>query len=83
MADHHAETAHDHVHGQMEISAQTSMYELFMSMTKWCSLAMAALILMLVVWFAVGAGFIAGAVSAIVVTAIGIVLLRGKKSEEH
>lgn len=83
MAEQHAETAYDHVHGQMEIAAQESMFKLFISMTKWCSLAMAALILMLTVWFAVGAGFIAGALSAIVVTAVGIVLWRDKKTAEH
>ena len=83
MADQHAETAHDYIHGEMEISAQSSMYELFMSMTKWCSLAMAALMVLLVLWFAVGAGFITAAVSAAVVTAVGIFALRGKKTEEH
>ncbi|GAA0390803.1 hypothetical protein GCM10009093_16780 [Brevundimonas terrae] len=83
MADQHAETAHDHVHGKMETSAQSSMYLLFLEMVKWCSLSMAALILMLVVWFAVGAGFIAGFVSAAVVSVVGFFALRGKKSEQH
>ncbi|MEG1452644.1 aa3-type cytochrome c oxidase subunit IV [Brevundimonas sp.] len=83
MAEQHAETAHDYVHGQMEVSAQASMFNLFVSMTKWCSLAMAALLVLLVLWFAVGAGFITGFISAAVVTAIGIFVLRGKKSEEH
>lgn len=83
MAEQHAETAHDYVHGQMEVSAQASTFKLFISMVKWCSLSMAALILMLTVWFAVGAGFIAGLVSAIVVTAAGIFVLRDKKTEEH
>ena len=83
MADSHAETAHDHVHGEMEISAQKHMFELFIAMTKWCSLAISAVLVLLVVWFAVGAGFIAGAISAVVVAAAGVFLLRGKKSEEH
>lgn len=83
MADSHAETAHDHVHGEMEISAQQSMFQLFIAMTKWTSLGVSALLVLLVVWFAVGAGFIAGFVSAAVVTAIGIFALRGKKTAEH
>lgn len=83
MADSHAETAHDHVHGEMEISAQKHMFELFISMTKWCSLGVSALLVLLVVWFAVGAGFIAGFISAAVVTAIGILVLRDKKTAEH
>lgn len=83
MADSHAETAHDHVHGEMEISAQKSMFELFIALTKWCSLGLSAVLVLLVVWFAVGAGFIAGAISAVVVTVVGVVLLRGKKSADH
>ena len=83
MADSHADTAHDHVHGEMEISAQNHMFELFIAMTKWCSLAVGALLVFLVVWFAVGAGFIAAAISAAVLTAIGIVVLRKKKTEAH
>lgn len=83
MADSHAETAHDHAHGEMEISAQKHMFELFIAMTKWCSLGISALLVLLVVWFAVGAGFIAAAISAVVVTAVGIFMLRGKKTAEH
>ncbi|WP_292051015.1 MULTISPECIES: aa3-type cytochrome c oxidase subunit IV [unclassified Brevundimonas] len=83
MADSHAETAHDHVKGEMEISAQNHMFELFIAMTKWCSLGVSALLVLLVVWFAVGAGFIPAFISAAVVTAVGIFALRGKKEAAH
>lgn len=83
MADQHAETAHDHVHGQMEISAQVTMFDLFIEMTKWCSLGVAALVVFLVVWFAVGAGFLPALISAVVLTVIGVVALRKKKDAAH
>ena len=83
MADSHADTAHDHVHGEMEISAQKHMFELFIAMTKWCSLAISALLVLLVVWFAVGAGFVAGFIEAAVVTVVGVVMLRDKKTAVH
>lgn len=83
MADSHAETAHDHVHGEMEISAQKHMFDLFIAMTKWCSLAMSVVVVFFTVWLAVGAGFFAGLVSAVVLTVAGIFMLRGKKTEAH
>ena len=83
MADPHADTAHDYVHGEMEISAQNTMFDLFIAMTKWTSLGVSALLVFLVVWFGVGAGFVAAFISAAVLTAVGIVALRSKKSAEH
>lgn len=78
MADSHADTDHEYVHGEMEISAQVSMYELFIGMVKWGTLSVSALIVFLTVWFALGAGFIAAAGSAIVLSVAGYFILRGK-----
>ena len=78
MADTHADTENDYVHGEMEVSAQVSMYELFIGMVKWGTLSMAALVLFLTVWFAVGAGFIPALISAVVLSVAGVVVLRGK-----
>lgn len=83
MADSHAETAHDHAHGEMEVSAQNQMFELFIKMTKWCSLAISVTVVFLVVWFAVGAGFIPAFISAVVLTVAGIFLLKSKPADAH
>ena len=77
MADQHADNAeHAYVHGSMEISEQVSTWHLFMFMAKWGSLLTAAILLLLTVWFAVGAGFLAGAISGVVVFAAGFFALR-------
>ena len=79
MSDQHADHAeHAYAHGAMEISEQVSTWHLFMGMAKWGSLATAALLVLLTVWFAVGAGFIAGAISGGVVFAAGFFALRAK-----
>lgn len=78
MADSHADIDHNHVHGEMEISAQSQMYSLFTEMVKWCSLGISSLVLFLVVWFAVGAGFLAGAISAVVLLVAGYIGMRRK-----
>jgi len=78
MADSHAENDKDYVHGEMEISAQVSMYELFIGMVKWGTLSISALVLFLTVWFAMGAGFIPALISAVVLSVAGVVVLRGK-----
>jgi hypothetical protein len=79
MADQHADHAeHAYVHGSMEISEQVSTWHLFMAMAKWGSLLTAAILLMITVWFAVGAGFIAGSISGAVVFVAGFFALRSK-----
>lgn len=79
MADQHADHAeHAYVHGSMEISEQVSTWHLFLFLAKWGSLAMAAVLLLLTVWFAVGAGFLAGAVSAVALCVVGFFALRSK-----
>ena len=83
MADSHAETAHDHVHGEMEISAQNQMFELFIKMAKWGTLAIAVTVVFLTVWFAVGAGFIAALVSSVVLAVAGVFALKSKPAEAH
>ena len=79
MADQHADHAeHAYVHGSMEISEQVSTWHLFLFLAKWGSLAMAAVLLLLTVWFAVGAGFLAGAISALALCVVGFFALRSK-----
>ena len=79
MADQHADHAeHAYVHGSMEISEQVSTWHLFLFLAKWGSLAMAAVLLLLTVWFAVGAGFLPGAISAVALCVVGFFALRSK-----
>ena len=68
--------ASDYHRGEMDIHEQVSTFHLVMNITKWGSLISAALILTLVLWFCTGAGFLGGAVTGIVVLALGILLLR-------
>jgi hypothetical protein len=69
--------ASDYHRGDMDIHEQVSTFHLVMNITKWGSLILAALLLTLVLWFCTGAGFLAGAISGIVVLTLGILLLRG------
>ena len=54
-----AESASDYHHGDMNITEQVRTFELFNGLTKWGSLTVATLLVMLVLWFCVGAGFLA------------------------
>ena len=81
MADpHHASDAHDdYVRGSQEISEQASTFSLFMGLAKWGSLLTAVTLVFLVLWFQPGGSFVAGAISAFVVLAVGVFALRSKK----
>ena len=79
MADQHADNAeHAYVHGSMEISEQVSTWHLFVFLAKWGSLLTAAILLLLTVWFAVGAGFVAGLISGVALFVVGFFALRSK-----
>lgn len=86
MADHHSPTEHaDHdadayVHGAMTIEEQTSTYALFMGMAKWGSLAIAALLLFLVLWFMPNGSFFMGLIGAVVLAVAGGFFLKSGKS---
>ena len=80
MADpHHADAHDDYVRGSQEISEQASTFSLFMGLAKWGSLLTAATLVFLVLWFQPGGSFVAGAISAFVVLAVGVFALRSKK----
>jgi fatty acid desaturase len=70
--------ASEYHRGEMDIQEQVSTYDLFGGMAKWGSLALAALLALLVLWFCTPAGFVTGFVVAVVVAVIGFVVLRGK-----
>jgi len=77
------EAAHEYHTGDMDIHEQVSTFEAFGKMTKWGSLAIAALLMMLVIWFCVPAGFFAGLGAAVVLLAVGIYFLREKPDAGH
>jgi len=84
MADPHHSDAHahdDYIRGSQEISEQASTFDLFMGLAKWGSLAVAVSVLFLVMWFQPGGSFMAGAISAVVLLAVGIFALRKKKTQ--
>ena len=79
MADH----ASDYKRGERGIGEQVATYAFFMGLTKWGSLAVAALVLLLTVWFCTSGGFMGGLVSAIVLVVAGVLLLREKPGQAH
>jgi len=75
--------ASDYHRGDMDIHEQASTFNLFMGMTKWGSLAVAASLIFLVIWFCTTGGFLAGLVTGLVVLALGVAALREKPAEAH
>ena len=75
--------ASEYHRGDMDISEQVATFHLFNGLTKWGSLVLAALLLLLVLWFCTPVGFMAGAISAVVLTVLGIVFLREKPAADH
>jgi hypothetical protein len=71
-----AEHASDFTPGQMDISQNVASFHIFALLTKWGSLAAAAILALLVLWFCTGAGFGGGLITAAIITAIGIAVLR-------
>jgi hypothetical protein len=69
----------DYTRGEMIIEEHEKTYAGFLKMTKWGSLYLAALLLMLTLWFCTPAGFIGALVAAVVVLVIGTLVL----SEKH
>lgn len=66
---HHAHD--DYVRGSQEISEQVSTFHLFMGMAKWGSLAIAALLTLLTIWFMPNGNFFAGFLVAVVMVVAG------------
>ena len=81
MADpHHADAHDDYVRGSMEISEQQSTFALFINLAKWGSLLIAAVLVFLTLWFQPGGSFMAGLITAVVLTVAGAWYLGSKKS---
>ena len=78
-----SEAVHDHTQGDMDITEQLATFSLVGKMIKWGSLAVAVLVVMLVLWFCVQAGFLAGAGAGVVLAIVGTVFLRSKPAAAH
>ncbi len=76
-----SEHASDFHHGDMDIHAQQASFHAFLVFTKWGCLALAAGLLFLVIWFCTSAGFLSGFIAGAIVLALGITLLRERKTD--
>lgn len=75
--------ASEYHRGDMDIEEQTATYHLFVGMSKWGSLALAALLIFLVLWFCTQTGFIGAFIVGVVVAVAGFVVLREKGGDAH
>ncbi|THD77202.1 MAG: aa3-type cytochrome c oxidase subunit IV [Phenylobacterium sp.] len=71
-----------HTRGEMDIAEQVSTFQSFNTMTKWGSLAIGTLVLFVTLLFCTGAGFGGAFITAVVVVAAGVALLRSKPEAE-
>ena len=69
----------DYVHGEMSVDEHAKTFSGFVKMTKWGSLYLAAMLLMLVLWFCTPTGFLGAFISAVVLLVLGTLAL----SEKH
>lgn len=69
----------DYQRGTMDIAEQTSTYHLVMGLTKWGSLFLSAGLLFFTLLFCTQTGFLGSAAAAVIMTVLGVVLLREKK----
>jgi hypothetical protein len=75
--------AGDYHRGDMDIHEQQATFHLVMGITKWGSMTLAAVVAFLVIWFCTSGGFVAGLVTAIVITALGVTFLRSRPEGGH
>jgi hypothetical protein len=69
-------------HGDMDVREQRSTYEFFMGLTKWGSLAVAALVLFLTLAFCTPTGVGGAVVISIIVLALGGFALRNRQKSD-
>ena len=78
-----ADATHDYHHGDQQITEQITTYRAFGALTKWGSLTIATLVLMLTLWFCLDSGFLGGLIPGVVVFALGAVFLRSNPDQSH
>lgn len=75
--------ASEYHRGEMDISEHTATYHAVMALTKWGSLALVVGLTVLTLWFCTPAGFLGGLIPGVVLTVLGILVLREKKGGGH
>ena len=75
--------AGDYHRGEMDIHEQAATYAGFGMFAKWGSLALAALLLTITLWFCTPAGFLGGVIPGIVLVVLGVALLKEKPAPAH
>jgi VIT1/CCC1 family predicted Fe2+/Mn2+ transporter len=73
----------DYSRGTMDIREQASTFNAFMGLTKWAALFVAALLLMLTVWFGTEAGFFTAFITAAVLMVLGFFALKAKNKSDR
>jgi hypothetical protein len=69
--------------GDQNITEQVSTYRFFGGLTKWGSLTVAVLVLMLTLWFCLDAGFLGGLIPGAILAGLGVFFLRSKPAKDH
>lgn len=72
----------DYVHGDMEVADHVKTYLGFISLAKWGSLIVAAVVLFFTMWLYPRGNFMAAAVSTFVLLAVGVYFLRKPETME-
>ena len=83
MADHHDASSDHYVRGEMDIHQHQHSYELFASLTKWCSLYLAIGLVFLVVLTCTKLGLISAFLLALIVGVVGFFMLKNKAGSSH
>ena len=79
MADPRKPTATaPYVHGSQAINEQKATFGLFITLAKWGSLVLAVLVTLLTLWFQPGGSAVTAFIAAIVLAAVGWLILRSK-----
>lgn len=72
----------DYTIGSMDITEQVATFNIIMRLVKWISLGIAALLLLLTVWFGTPAGPLTAFGSAVALIVLGVFFLRAKNNSD-
>jgi thiamine transporter ThiT len=69
--------------GHQDITEQVASYRAFGALSKYGSLVVGVLVLMLTLWFCLNAGFMGGLIPGLVMLGLGLFFLRSKPAQDH
>jgi hypothetical protein len=73
----------DYSIGSMDISEHKATFNIFIGLVKWSSVGIAALLLLLTLWFGTDLGFFPALIVAVVVLFAGVFLLKAKNESDR